>query len=270
MTTQDYINKEEARQRKPCELYHIWSGSTHYRHTNGDVAVVYGGYTWTPATIQRDTISFNSDLSASTVNVLFAKTNPAISKYIARTPTVLSRIKIYSLFRDQSPAETMLRFFGQISTASIKGSQAQGKCIGIEYQLQYPLLKNWYQPECNHTLFDSNCGLNKASYGVSAQVTVSSDETVLTASAFGAQSNGYWTLGYVSFGDGETLIVDHTGNDISIMFPIDGLVDGNTVTVYPGCDGNVDTCKDKYSNLSNFFGFPVIPIDNPAVWVGKE
>jgi hypothetical protein len=42
------------------------------------------------------------------------------------------------------------------------------------------------------------------------------------------------------------------------------LADNNTVMVYPGCDGRIETCRDKFDNLIHFLGFPFIPDENPA------
>jgi uncharacterized phage protein (TIGR02218 family) len=270
MTTQDYIDQENAEQRQPVELYHIWYGDTHYRHTSNDASVVYGGYTWTPATIQRQAIKRSNDFAAREVEIVFAKTSPAVSRYLANSPVSLSWVRIYKVFRDQDPIEAQLIFLGQIVSVSIKGAQAQATCQAIEHLLNQPLLKFWYQPECNHTLFDCGCGLAKDDFKITPTVTVDVTGTILTAAAFGAETDGHWTLGYVEFEGEQRLIIDHSGNDITIMTPFSSLEDTDEVDVYPGCDGNVDTCRDKFSNLAHFLGFPFIPLDNPALWIGKE
>jgi uncharacterized phage protein (TIGR02218 family) len=270
MPSQDYIDKEEASERRPVEIYHIWSGSTHYYNTSSDAEVDYDSQIWLSASLQRETIEFSNDLSASEVNVTFDKANPAISKYVAQAPVTLAWIKIMKLFRDQSPIETQLVFLGQILAVSVKGPQAQATCKGIEYLLQNPALKDWYQPECNHTVFSAGCGLDANTYKISPTITLDATETILTAAAFGAEADGYWTMGKVTFGDDVRYITAHSGNSITLMNKFADLETSDTVEVTPGCDGSVDTCKDKYDNLINFLGFPFVPIDNPAMWIGKE
>jgi len=34
---------------------------------------------------------------------------------------------------------------------------------------------------------------------------------------------------------------------------------GDTFTIAPGCDKNVTTCKNKFSNVVNFHGEPYLP-----------
>lgn len=268
--SETFIAKETGNQRKPAELYHIWRGTSHWYHTNMDSAITYDSQIYQPATIQREEVSFNSDMKVSEVRVDFAKTDPAIAAYLANTPVDLSWISIQRLFLDQDPAETLLVFFGQILNVSLKGLAASATCGGIEYLLKQSLLRFRYQPECNHTLFDAKCGLTSSAYAISPTVTVDATRRVLTAAAFGVEADGYWTLGTVQYGDDIRSIVAHEGNNIALMYPFgSSLITGETVTVLPGCDGDIDTCQTKFGNLNHFFGFPFIPLDNPATWVGR-
>lgn len=266
--TQDYIDQENASTRRPVELFHLWRGSNHWRYTSGDVDVSYDGYTWSAATINRGKITWDSDLKASDVDVKFTRLADAIAPYLAGTPLNLVAVEIYKLFRDQDPLEARQIFSGHILDVDVQGLSAVGRCAGIEYQLGNPLLTYFYQVECNHTVFDARCGLTAAIWQITPTVTVDSTGRVLTAAAIGGEADGWWTLGTVTVGDEARMIVDHTGNDITIMSPLTGF-SGGSVTILPGCDGAVDTCNVKFSNLDQFLGFPFAPLDNPAAWVGK-
>ena len=265
----EFIAKETSSQRQPAELFHINRGSNDWRHTSGDAEVTWDGHTWTPATISRDKITLNSDMKAAQTTVSFEKAAAAVQAYIASVPINLSSISIYKIFRDIDPAEARLIFRGEIVEVAVKGLAAAALCYSLEHRLQVPLLTDVYQPECNNTVFDDRCGLNPASWEASVTVAVSADGTLLTATALDGFGDGYWTLGSVVFGDEYTMIVDHSGDTITLMTPIAGLSSGQTVKVLPGCDGDVETCNNKFSNLAHFFGFPFIPIDNPATWVDK-
>jgi hypothetical protein len=49
-------------------------------------------------------------------------------------------------------------------------------------------------------------------------------------------------------------------NEITILSPFPYAIEaGDTYKIYPGCDGQWETCKNKFGNLPNFFGFPGIP-----------
>lgn len=265
----NFISKEEATIRQPVELYDIYVGTTHYYHTNGDVAISFDGHEWTPATIHRESVKYNGDMKATEVNVTFAKTNPAISSYIASTPLKLTNIEIYKIFRDQSPYEKNLIFKGQIYAVSLKGSVAQAVCYGVEKLLEHQFNKWYYQIECNHTVFDDDCGLTEASYEVSVTISLDSSLTELTSATFGTYDDGYFNLGKVYFNGDYRQIVSHVESVITINYPFADLEDSDTVTITPGCDGNVETCVDKFNNISHFLGFPDIPFDNPFTWVNR-
>lgn len=267
--TAAYIASENNKQRRPEELYHIWRGSTHWRMTCGDTDESYDGHTWTHAVISRGSIEMHHDMKSTTVSVSLANTNPAISSYVATTPIENAWIEIYKVFRDQSPIEARLIFVGEIIDVTIKGVVAQATCAGIEHLLQSQMLQYYYQPECNHTLFDAGCALAAGDYSVSPTITIDSTGCLLTATAFAGYNDNYFRLGKVQFGNDYRMVIGHTGDTITIQYAFPDLESGDTVTVTPGCDGNVDTCNDTFSNLTHFLGFPHIPIDNPATWINK-
>ena len=40
---------------------------------------------------------------------------------------------------------------------------------------------------------------------------------------------------------------------------------GDTFTAYPGCDKTQATCSGKFTNLTNFEGFPYVPAPETAI-----
>lgn len=269
--TEAYIAKEEATVRKPVELYYIWYGSgdglTEYFYTNGDVSVTYDGDVYAPATIKRGSTEYNSSLDAHVMKVQFSTANTILAQYIAQNPIDIVWIEISRLFRDQDPLEASVVFIGQIKSVSFKGVMAEAECVGFEHFLKMGIPKLRYQINCNHRLFDGQCGegLTKADWKVSAEVTLDATKTILTAAAFGEEDDGYFTGGLVEFEGEKRTVTDHTGTAITLNFKMVNLVSTDTVDVYPGCDGRIETCRDKFDNEANFLGFPFIPQDNPAI-----
>ena len=263
----DYEIKEESFTRKPVELYHLWMGSTHWRYTSGDINVTYGGYIYSPATMKRGSVEYNSDLQVSQLQIQFAKITEPVIDYIVLNPIELVWVEVLKLFRDQSPLEASVIFIGQIKNVAIKGTSAQATCVGFEYFLKQPIPRLRYQPNCNWQLFDSKCTKTVTGYTDTSAITLSADELTLTHADFGVRGDDYFTRGYVVFDQYKRYVVEHTGNDIKIRFKIPGLITGSTVTVYAGCDGSINTCENKFSNLDNFGGFPYMPIDNPCTWI---
>jgi uncharacterized phage protein (TIGR02218 family) len=156
-------------------------------------------------------------------------------------------------------------FVGQIKNVSFKGATANIECVGFEHFLKMPVPTLRYQLTCNWKLFDSHCKIAPEDYKVSAVVTLDATETKLTSATFGGYDDGYFTGGFVEFGDDSRTIVAHEGNTITIAYRMKSLTDNDSVDAWPGCDGRAETCRDKFDNINNFLGFPFIPVDNPAI-----
>ena len=267
-----YIAKEEASTRKPVELYRIWWGETYQYYTNGDVPVTFdngdgtGEHKYNPATISRGTIQYDSTLDINTLKVLFSAVTEPTIQYIAQNPVAIVWIEVARLFRDQTPYEASIIFIGQIKSAAFKGISVEAECVGFEHFLLMPIPVLRYQKTCNHQLFDEGCGLDKdeSAYPVDAVVTLNSTKTVLTSDAFLGYDAGYFISGLVEFGEERRTVVAQSGSTVTLQYQFQGLEDGDTVTAYPGCDGEVTTCRDKFNNILNFLGFPFIPDENPA------
>ena len=271
--TQDFTDEEEARTRKPVELYHIYrdGGDEHWYYTSGDVAVTFDGNVYTPAAIKRDEITYNSDLTVTTVNVHAAFITDPMIDFIVQNPVEILWIQIMKLHRDQSPLEANVLFTGQIKNVRIRGNVGQAQCVGFEFYLRQNIPKYRFQPSCNNTLYGPYCAVDKPTYTHSVTVSgVSSDGLELTSGDFATisgASDNYLLLGYLSWDSNLRTIASHTDDTITLTYKIIGLTAGQQVTVYAGCDLKAETCRDKFNNINNFFGHPYIPLDNPATRV---
>lgn len=262
----EYKAKEEAVQRQPAELYHIWrDGGEDWYYTSGDVPIVYGGKKYVPATLSRDSTSYDSQLQVSTMRVQVGYLEDPALEFIATNPIEILWISITKMFRDQDPIEVGVIFIGQILTVSFKGSTAEVNCVGFEHFLKQTVPHWRYQLTCNHAVFDSKCALSKSSYKETTVITLDATKTQLTSADFSGYDDGYFIGGEVIFGIESRTIIDHVGSVITIMYKMRELVTNDSVDAYPGCDGVVETCRDKYDNILNFLGFPFIPIENPAI-----
>jgi uncharacterized phage protein (TIGR02218 family) len=278
--TSTFINNEEAIKKKPVELYHFWRDGTvitHWRYTSGDVAVTYpsgGAVSYVPATLQRGIVSWDEALEVTKMEIQAGYIEDPVFAFVASNPVEKIWVEVMRLHRDQVPLEADVIFLGQVSSISFKGVQGNISCVGFEHYLGMSVPKWRYQIPCNWKLFETlvigaytfGCRKVKADYKVSpVVVTLDSTKTILTSATFDLSVDGYFTYGSIEFGDEKRAIVYHVGTTVYIAYPMSNLVGGNSVAAYPGCDGSIATCRDKFSNINNFFGFPYIPEDNPAL-----
>jgi uncharacterized phage protein (TIGR02218 family) len=156
--------------------------------------------------------------------------------------------------------------FGEITTVS--------KNVGrVEIRTLTQLLKNRIgkvmNRECAYVLGDAGCGVNLLSYRV--QTTIHTVDTDNPQNYFAVdnhaglvQTASYYALGKIHFtsGGNEGLwakIKNHTGLAFQTFLDLPfALSPGDTLDIYPGCDGMLATCNGKFSNY-RYLGFPNIP-----------
>lgn len=268
--TDEFYAKEYATERKPVEIYKLWTtGGSAWYYTSGDITVTYDGHDYVPAPLKRGATQFDSSLDVSTLDITVARVGDPVPEYISSNPVDVVWIEVSLLFRDQTPYEKSVIFYGQIKNVVVRGVQAEVKCVGFEYYLKQPIPTRRYTPNCNWRPFDANCKLSGELYKLTTSFVLDPTGLKLTSNALSGESSieGYFTRGYIVSGEVKRMIADHKGNVIWIRYPISGASGEVTFDVYPGCDGKIETCRDKFNNVVNFFGFPYIPLDNPTTWI---
>lgn len=263
-----YSGKEESKKRLPIELFHFYDDEgVDQKYVNRDVAVVYSGDTYVPSDLQRGPIEQNVEMKVSQMSLTTSHLEPTMVQFLASNPPKPVWIKCLKTFEDFSEADIL--FIGRLSHVSFKGPKAEIVVVGLESFFAKPAC-NWrYHYQCNHVLFNSRCTLSSATWGDDRTVaTVSSNGLEITVTA-DDKTDGYYTLGYIrvtiSGNYHYRMITSHdvSAKKIKIRFKFESTPSG-TVTLYPGCDGDIETCEDKFDNLANFLGFPYIPEDNPT------
>ncbi len=128
-----------------------------------------------------------------------------------------------------------------------------------------------FQASCHAALGDARCGVNindPANKGTGTVVTLSGDRA-FTTSGIAGFSNGWYALGTMAWLTGanagrtaEVLAHAITGAEVKITLleaPIRPIVANDTFDIFAGCDKRFETCRAKFSNATNFRGFPHIP-----------
>jgi uncharacterized phage protein (TIGR02218 family) len=130
-----------------------------------------------------------------------------------------------------------------------------------------------YQPTCSHTLYDAQCGVNRAAFTQTATVLAYSNKgNILFATLNGV---GFFTLGKLTFTSGLNVGLSRTVKwqflnagiataRLTTDFPFAPAV-GDTFTISAGCDKLRSTCTAKFSNTSQFLGFEYMPVPEASV-----
>jgi uncharacterized phage protein (TIGR02218 family) len=124
-----------------------------------------------------------------------------------------------------------------------------------------------FQKQCNHTLYDEFCGLNRDDFDTLRTVdSVSFDgKTVTCTAALPAGANLFVGGEVVRIISNERRLITAHGNgstDFTINAPFHTLIATDSLVLYQGCDHSRATCASKFNNEIAFGGQPFIPVKN--------
>ena len=170
------------------------------------------------------------------------------------------------------PTGAVVMFAGRVAEVDWGRSIATFTVNSHLELLNQNMPRNLYQSGCVNTLFDPSCALIKASFGVGGTALGGSMASQVSATV--ANATGYFDLGSITFTSGANSglsrsvksYVQGSPGTISLISPFPNApVNGDTFTIYPGCNKSQPTCAAKFSNLANFRGVPFIPSNETSV-----
>jgi len=171
----------------------------------------------------------------------------------------------------QSPDLRLLLFRGSLGDIKRNGNAFEVELRGLTEALNQPVGRA-YVKGCDRDLGDAKCGFDLATPSFSGDATVVSvaQNHALTVTGLAAFSDGWFDSGSAVWqsganASGQALVRVHKAGALTLWeeAPL-GIVAGDVLRVFAGCDKRVETCEAKFGNLLNFRGFPHIPGDD---WV---
>ena len=258
-----YLSSSEINEY--AEVYEFSDGSTSSRYTSHIEPITYGGFTYKPAHIKRDSIQRNTTFEAVSCNIT-ATLEEKLTKYIANYPVVPTKVKVTRGLVSSFDAQSLLIFTGDIQSVQIEGVYAVAQCLSLGSILDATWPKDIHSSFCQHTLFDAGCGLSAGDYMVNFMVESLTASGGLVSSSIGINCSLY-TGGYVVYMQDFRWITLGETNTFHLHVPFDSTVQpGVVLSAYQGCSKSAIDCKNKFSNLEHFYGCPYIPSDNPVLW----
>ena len=128
-----------------------------------------------------------------------------------------------------------------------------------------------FQASCDAALGDTRCGmdLENAAYTGNGVVTDLLRDRAFMATGLAAFAAGWFTSGTITWTSGanvgritEVLAHDLAGSIVTLTLleaPVRAIAEGDSFIARAGCDKRMATCGTKFSNVTNFRGFPNIP-----------
>ena len=265
--------EDSVHDSEPVELYTITIGSTVYRLTStSDDYTGPSGFEYTAtAGLRRNSVSGGGpDTRRDFLTIEIPGDHAIPEQYINNVPGSLTEVTIDRVQRQDGDEESIQIFSGRISAVAFEQSGRRAK-LRVEPLITaqsktVPTIT--YQSSCNRVLYDSGCGISDSdpSYVLSGAAVTAVDGNTITVTGASGFGDGFFTGGFVE-SDGASerrMVLDHTGDVLTMLLAFGSSPLGADVTVYAGCDKSINDCRDKFgNNTANFQGFAWIPTKNP-------
>lgn len=170
----------------------------------------------------------------------------------------------------QDVSQRILMRTGSLGEVKRSGVMFSGEVRGLAHYLQQPAGR-LFQHTCDANVGDHRCGVDivGAAYSGSGTIAEALSAKRFSTTGLSAFDPGWFTHGLVTFtsgaAQGQSMEVKrhHTVSGTVILElwqDVQGpLEPGQTFTVTAGCNKTVETCREKFSNVKNFRGFPHMP-----------
>ncbi len=167
-----------------------------------------------------------------------------------------------------------VKFRGSMGEITRNGGQFQVDLRGLAEALNQPQGRS-YLKTCSAVLGDNRCAINTqtdAAYVAEVDVDRSTDGQIFDLATLVPFNAEWFKNGFLQVTSGAakglsaTIKEDRlvgTRREVLLWQPLGIAVDvGDQIRLVAGCDKRAETCREKFSNLANFQGFPHIPGDD--------
>ena len=257
-----------------AECFTIWLASgTALTYTDLDIPVALNGYTYLANSVLISGLKYRA---ACGVNVdsqqvtIFARTTDTIGgvpflqamQQGVLDGAEIQREKAFFTAWGTAPVGSVILFKGRVAQIdSIGRTSAQVTVASDLVLLDIDMPRNVYQANCQHVLYDNNCGVAAGTYSAQGTVGAGSTQTLIEwSSAHASYQQG--TITFTSGANtGTTSTVKAAGAGwLQLVYPLpDAPGAGDAFIAAFGCDHTMATCQSRFKNLGQFRGFPFVP-----------
>lgn len=261
-----YETSQNAATGEPVELYRIVGLGQTYLFTSASENITYNSETYLATRPIRSSVrSINQkDLLKNGIEINMPSNHPMVLAFLQQIPGDPVQVTI---FRGYQP-DFITYWKGSISSVEASDPVASIRCEPITKSLNRKTLRLRILANCNHVLYDSQCGLVRDNFRANGIVDAVPTSFTLQSSTFALQADQYYRGGALHIfgtpqGTFKTLILDHVGNTVKVQANLSQVSAGLNLSIWPGCNHDIPDCTGKFANLPNYGGFPAIPTKNP-------
>lgn len=248
----------------PQRLFLFTMGEQSFAYVNAARPHVYNGIEYRPMVVDMDDLSQSLSEDSPTLRVEIDRTSEVAAMFIPYMPVRPVTLRVYRYH--VGDGEYVTEVIGEVANGNIDAET--DLCVLSVRMLASRLDRKipWqvYQKPCNHALYGPGCRVDRELYRVDAAVANVAGATI-QAPEFLTEDPKYFVAGYVvrvATGDVRWVIAQNE-SVLTLQTPFPGLLPGEAVTAFAGCDLLKETCENKFNNLPRRWGFDDIPHKNP-------
>ena len=260
-----YLNKTfSIADGQPVNLYEFSRGDSEkvYRFCDADHDVMINAQRWHAVTI---TDSGKTDGENATIIV--ASNNPIAKLFRGVPPSQAVGVKIYRThWNDNEIRVVWIGTVVEVKRPSIE--KAEIISANLSATMSAAGLRLTWGRNCPYSLYDQDCRVNRKKVVITDLTIEAKDGIAVTVNIPQHISQQWLNAGLIEWVDKDGVsevraVTIHHYNKLTLMGGTKGLEVGMNITAYPGCDGRVQTCSQKFSNVLNFGGIPHMPNKSP-------
>ena len=251
---------------QPIRLYDFQRGVLHWRYTDADRAIDLGALTYEPIAISDDGIRQTGEATADALRVTVPWNAEIARQFRGTPPSAEYNLTIHDTHFGET--EVPVAWVGSIVNVQRPSPErAVIVCQPLDASLNRPGLRLGWERNCPYAVYDTDCTVDPTTHRVTVTIVTVTGST-LEAAGFDAFADGHFDGGYVEWdiGSGEQErrgIETHVGSVVTLLGGTEGIDLGMSLRAYPGCDGRIETCHNKFDNKDNHGGHPHLPGKSP-------
>jgi hypothetical protein len=225
------------------------------------------------------------EMNRQNINLTLPFDNELSQLYFRDVPDVVASVTLFRFEQESesSEPEVLVYWKGRLAGFRATNQEVVFNCESVFTSMRRTGNRARYSVQCRHALYGEGCGVDKEDFGIPATVvSINNLDVNITfgtppsTSNLEVDANGdpiitgqYFVGGMMRFGDVYRHIVNQGDGFVRLWREMPDLEVGSVVTVYPGCQRDLATCKERFSNTENFGGFPWLPTRNPFSFVNN-
>lgn len=251
---------------QPVELYKFVRRDQCWLYTSADEDVVEGADSYQAVAIWRGAVVRSQESTSSELDVHLSLNLAIVPPFITSTPATPVSLTIRRLHRDD--ADPIVFWSGEVAAAEVEGQQVTMHCVSPLSSHEKSVPRLVVQRQCPNVLYDKSCGLDPEDFKTPGTVSaISSDGIQVTVPESDPLGDGFFKAGWLQITgtDIRSFITKHSGDVVTLLTPAAGLGVSVAVDLFAGCDRTVQQCRDRFDNVANHLGMPLMPERNPFV-----